>query len=214
MLGPAWEIPEDLHQGTGFSFRRFLIPQACLYRGRAIYLDADQIVLADIGELWDMLEANPNADLACTFQTDKFNHSPAPQTSVMVMNCERCLWEPEEIYNWQRQSNDDREWYSKIMHLQEPAWPYWQDEAPLETHWNHFNERRDDTKLLHFTREHQQPWYWPGHRHKDLWRDELLAAMRKGYVQPEEIKAAVGQWSPPSKGRRAEGMHPYWEKFA
>jgi len=37
---------------TPFSFQRFLIPELCAYQGRAIYLDADMQVFADMADLW------------------------------------------------------------------------------------------------------------------------------------------------------------------
>ena len=48
-------IPEDprFQPYTEVSFARFVIPALCQYRGRAIYMDSDMLVLADIGELWD-----------------------------------------------------------------------------------------------------------------------------------------------------------------
>src|ERR1022692_373234 len=53
MIGSAWEYPADLPVGTGFSLRRWLIPAACGWKGRAIYLDADQLVFGDVKELWE-----------------------------------------------------------------------------------------------------------------------------------------------------------------
>src|SRR3954451_5303347 len=43
-------LPRDPAQRprTGFSFYRFLIPSLCGFKGRAIYLDADMLVLSDI----------------------------------------------------------------------------------------------------------------------------------------------------------------------
>lgn len=40
--------------GTPFSAFRFAVPELCGFEGRAIYLDADMLVLGDIAELWDM----------------------------------------------------------------------------------------------------------------------------------------------------------------
>lgn len=38
---------------TPFSAFRWAIPSVCDYHGKAIYMDVDQVVMADIGELWD-----------------------------------------------------------------------------------------------------------------------------------------------------------------
>lgn len=222
MIGPAWEVPADLHQGTGFSLRRFMIPAACGYEGRAIYLDADQLVLADIQDLWDAPDTAPGAAFYCTYQLDKFYREPTPQTSVMVIECDAIVKSGmldiefgsgvtelfEDIAGWLRAAPMS---YPEVMHLQ---WPVPVRVQRISTDWNSFNRRTPTTKLLHYTREHQQPWYFPSHPEKDLWRDELLATMAAGMVTKEEIRQAVLKWSPPSKGRRAEGMHPYWEKFA
>src|SRR4051794_9455012 len=39
---------------TEFSLYRFLIPEICDHRGRAIYIDSDTVCLTDIGELFDV----------------------------------------------------------------------------------------------------------------------------------------------------------------
>ena len=41
------------HFYTGFSFYRWGIPLSCGFKGRALYLDADIVVLGDIRELWE-----------------------------------------------------------------------------------------------------------------------------------------------------------------
>ena len=54
MLDLPLPEPRDVRQRqrTGFSFSRFAIPRLAGYRGRALYLDADMLVLRDIAELW------------------------------------------------------------------------------------------------------------------------------------------------------------------
>jgi hypothetical protein len=44
--------------GTPFSCFRFAIPELCAFEGRAVYLDADMLVLADVRELLEMPLAN------------------------------------------------------------------------------------------------------------------------------------------------------------
>ena len=51
----AWSTP--------FSGFRWAVPALCNFEGRAIYMDSDMIVMADIGELWDM-EMRPGAIIA------------------------------------------------------------------------------------------------------------------------------------------------------
>ena len=55
MIGREWEYShEGIPFGTGFSLRRWMIPEYCNWQGRAIYLDADQLMLGDVEELWTM----------------------------------------------------------------------------------------------------------------------------------------------------------------
>src|SRR5262245_2056561 len=48
--------PADVRQSkrTGFSFTRFAIPALAGRAGRALYLDADMLVLRDLRELYEM----------------------------------------------------------------------------------------------------------------------------------------------------------------
>lgn len=50
--GP-WSGWQTASARTPFSHYRWSIPAVCGYEGRAIYMDSDFIVLADIGQLWD-----------------------------------------------------------------------------------------------------------------------------------------------------------------
>lgn len=59
--GDTWKIGRPIEEAwsgrgwaTPFSCFRFAIPQICGFDGRAIYLDADMLVLGDIQELWRM----------------------------------------------------------------------------------------------------------------------------------------------------------------
>src|SRR5262245_39672731 len=77
---------------TGFSFSRFLIPKLCGYKGRALYLDADMQVFADVAELFDAPFGNHK--VLCTNQPyvpdawkgNGYFH-PGRQMSVMMLDC-------------------------------------------------------------------------------------------------------------------------------
>src|SRR5215813_12482748 len=49
-------LPLDLkyRNQTEFSLYRYLIPELCTFKGRAIYLDSDIVCLSDIGDLFDL----------------------------------------------------------------------------------------------------------------------------------------------------------------
>ena len=97
--GLMWRERNPL-QSTAFSFSRFLTPYLAGYRGWAVFMDCDMLVLDDIAALWDL------RDERYAVQVVKHDHRPPedtkflgqPQTqyekknwsSVMLFNCARC----------------------------------------------------------------------------------------------------------------------------
>jgi hypothetical protein len=218
MIGPAWEYPiDDIKVGTGFSLRRWMIPAACGWEGHAIYMDADQIVFGDVGELYDLgrelLPAEPDAPIiACTAQPDKYSKTPWPQTSVMVIDCWRAFsnWQFKinSVLGWLRQ-NRGNENYAKLMHAQGMAVA---DSLPVE--WNHLNVYKEGvTKLLHYTKEPEQPWYKPDHPLAGLWKKELVETLEAGEVTRADMEAALGEWGKKKDWRPTNGLHPHYKKF-
>lgn len=212
MEGPEWEVPSNLHQGTGFSLRRLMIPEHCKFEGRAIYLDADQIVLADIAELWGFPDREPGPSPAwCTYQPDKHFRRGGPQTSVMVLECAKATdWKTSSIW---RMLSGNAVSYTCCMHL---TWIQHKPQVlPLE--WNHFNDYRDGwTKLTHLTQEKHQSWYNPDkNRVTWLWEKELEAAIRAGAVNEDDFRYGLKRYGKPDPGdrRRTFGIHPYFEKY-
>ena len=90
----------DPMQSTDFSFSRFLTPFLCDYKGWAVFMDCDMLVLDDIVKLWELCDEN------YAVQVVKHNHIPKEDTkflgsaqtryekknwsSVMLMNCAKC----------------------------------------------------------------------------------------------------------------------------
>lgn len=218
MIGPAWEYPLDgIKVGTGFSLRRWMIPAACDWQGRAIYMDADQLVLGDVQELWDIgnrsLDASAVPSTICgTRQPDKHYSYPVLQTSVMVLACDRARAEP-----WQfdlptvlvdlRSSTKTQ--YIELMHANRS-----QPCSALPIGWNHLNVYEAGvTRLLHYTKEPEQPWYKPDHPLAYLWQDELKRAMAAGYVTVADIERGLAAWNVKEDWRNTNGLHPYYRRF-
>lgn len=96
-------------QSTDFSFTRFLVPHLCGFRGWALFMDCDMLVVDDIARLWAL------RDPRYAVQVVKHNHVPreavkflnAAQTkyekknwsSVMLFNCERCTALTPDLVN-------------------------------------------------------------------------------------------------------------------
>jgi hypothetical protein len=219
MEGPDWEVPDGLPKGTGFSLRRWLIPRHCDYRGRAIYLDADQIVLGDLAELWakpDLDPGLPGTTAWLTYQPDKFSAEPWPQTSVMVIDCaaarDQWGWLPDRVYaHLGDPAHRDRRYYVDFMHA------VWMQPQPrqIENGWNGLNHcNPGKTKLLHYTKEDAQPWYKPDHPFAKLWQDELRSALAAGAVTRADLTAALARWGQKEDWRKSNGLHPFYKPFA
>ncbi|MGI9591415.1 MAG: glycosyltransferase [Myxococcota bacterium] len=196
--------------GTRFGFVRFQVPALCGFRGRAVYLDADQLVLADIHELAAQLEP-PHAvglvrDIEGTF--DGKPVQPRNETSVMVLDCDKLRsWDPDTLFTGvvpnRETPGPGQIRYRDFMRLQ------WLDPSliqAIDPRWNHYNIVREDTKLVHFSHVKSQPWKRPRHPEARFWegwlvdaiaagavsRGDLLKAIARGHVHPHYLRQVVG----------------------
>ena len=124
---------------TGFTQYRFAIPELAGGVGRAIYNDVDQIYLVDPAALFDL-------DLqGCGYRAVAAN-----DTSVMVMDCARMLrwWNVRAA-----QASGKRELVDAPA-AESGVW------GELDAGWNarDFEYRCGESKLLHYTTLHLQPW--------------------------------------------------------
>jgi hypothetical protein len=209
MIGPDWEIPSDLHSGTGFSQRRFMIPFKRNYEGLAVYVDADQLVLDDVSDLlaYGNRLIDENKKVACTFQPDKFKSTPWPQSSVMVINCAACSdWKLNDMWEMLRSGHD----YQSFMHL---TWV--EPKLEIPAYWNHLNKyEKGVTKLLHYTTEPDQPWYKPSNKLAYLWEDALTNAIKDKAVELEDLTSALRRWGQPTgNSRKSNGLHPHYSRL-
>lgn len=218
MIGPKWTVPKGLHQGTGFSLRRFMIPAACNFEGFAIYLDADQLLFSDIAELWEYANLlTDKRSAGCTYQTDKFSlKNPWPQSSVMIIDCANCGWVPEEIWNLLKGGY----LYHDLMHLmfmrgKDTSKPIDDFVLRIPNYWNHLNTYEDTvTRLLHYTKEPEQPWYKPEHSLAGLWETALGKAIANGEVSKADFVAGLKLWHSPKIDKRPkQGLNPYYERY-
>lgn len=177
--------------GTNFGFVRFHVPEMCSYRGKAIYLDADQLVFEDIKRLHDSLDDEHGVALVNSPE-GYFGNKPVGQqnqTSVMVLNCESLRdWNPkvmfEPVVPNRTELKDGQIHYRDFMMLS------WMDPnriQPLDPRWNHFNIINEDTKLVHFSHVRSQPWKKPKHALAEKWGMWLREAVRDGYVKRWEL---------------------------
>lgn len=206
-----WQKPKDLRMGTGFSLFRWMIPQYLDYRGKAIYLDADQIVFHDILDLWTKDEQQPgNSEVWCAYDNDKhFPKKKGMQSSVMLIDCEKAsYWKPDWMWDQMRKNVCN---YGMFMHQVWGKFPA----NEIEVAWNQFNKYiPDKTKLLHYTQERNQPWYNIKHKFAITWEKVLIEAIKAGAVPKDELTTAIARFGKPDAGdrRRTFGIHPQYRR--
>lgn len=167
---------------TGFSFYRFSIPEACHFEGRAIYLDADIVVLTDIKDLNEM-DMKDKGVLA----------RPAPKvngyfTSVMLMDCSRLKhW---KIHDWVTLVNSGIASYPATMEGRSGGLSY-KDMGPFATNWNDLDFWSENTKILHFTHVPTQPWKKAGHKYAWVFLTELKSALENRVVTREDVEREI-----------------------
>ena len=172
--------------GTNFGFVRFMVPSMCGYQGRAVYMDADQLVFTDMKALFEQIDDDHG--VACVQDAEGFfGNKPVQacnQTSVMVLNCDKLRdWDPETMFDNvvpnRSELADGQIHYRDFMKLD------WMEPSriqALDPRWNHFNIVRDDTRLVHFSHVRSQPWKSPEHPLTEQWSHWLVRAMRAGYI--------------------------------
>ena len=196
--------------GTAFSLYRWFIPELFGYEGYAIYLDADQIVLADILELWksDQLYPNEETSVWCTYQNLKH------ETSVMFLNCLKAKdqFPSRSTILTELEVDSQREYYRRLMGG--AVLKVKPQDIPI--FWNHLNfYDKHLTCLIHYTVEHQQPWYKPSHPLTTIWETELVKTLEAGLITRSDIRHFVQKWDEVIDGKkvRYSGLHPYYKKY-
>jgi hypothetical protein len=181
--GRAIPRPRDLRNQprTPFSFQRFLIPELCGFRGRAIYMDADMQVFADIAEIWN--EPMADNDL---LTVSEGNSGRRGQFSVMLLDCARLQWRIEEIVAG---LDANRFTYEQLMQEMCVAPRVGRTLSPT---WNSL-EQFDPavTRLLHYTDMDTQPWVSLNNPLQSLWVSCLRRAIDAGFLAAEDLRGEI-----------------------
>jgi len=158
-VGPDW-IPGFTRNGlTTFTFRRYLVPWLCGYKGTAIFMDGDIIVSGDVNELATA------ADSECAVSVAK-HVARFEWPSVMVFQNDKCRALTFEHVNDPASKPHALGWSDPI--------------GTLPPEWNHcvgYEPHREDAKLVHFTAGLP---CWPETEkcpHAEKWREELNYAL-------------------------------------
>lgn len=169
---------------TPFSAFRWAIPHVCNFEGRAIYMDVDKILMADIGELW----AQPIPEGKCLLAKDE------KHTCVMLFDNRTCQkYFPN--FDYLRSTQGFYRNVRKNVGI---------NAAKFTGNWNcldgeNYSSLNDpDVKLIHFTKVETQPhlkWALPRLRAqgKQHWNQWTLKQDRPQPHKRKDIEPLVDQ---------------------
>jgi hypothetical protein len=175
---------------TPFSFQRFIIPEAAGRQGKAIYLDADMQLFADIRALWQ----TPMGDADILTVMEPPGTGRQPQYSVMLLDCAKLSWDIREIV---RRLDAGEMTYEQLMYDMAAGGTV---ARTLDPAWNSLERYAEGrTALLHYTDMSTQPWVYRGNPLGYLWTRDLLAAVRTGFISRDLVADHVSRgWVRPS----------------
>jgi len=143
----------DPKQSNEFAFTRFLVPYLNGYKGYAIFIDADMMVLDDIKKLWDL------KDFTRAVQVVKHDYTPKDETKYLGTKqyaYPRKNWSSVILFNCShhhcKRLTPDYVDTASGLDLHRFNWTDSIGELPKD--WNHLVSELDpnpDAKLVHFT---------------------------------------------------------------
>jgi hypothetical protein len=175
---------------TKFSFCRFVIPERCGFRGRALYLDSDMIVFGDIAELAELPFGTKKILCSAPKPTqawDGFETSylGSRSVAVLLLDCEHLPWDADKIVAG---LDEGRYTYDQLLSdlcIVEPD----EVDDTIAPEWNDLERfDADRTKLLHFTVVPTQPWKNDDNPLGEIWMEMYREAVEAGAVPPEEVE--------------------------
>lgn len=119
---------------TPFTFSRFMVPYMCGYKGWALFLDLDMIVLDDIAKLFE-------------YRDNKYK-------VMVVKNPKKFEWASLMLFNCYKCENLTPDYIEKSNYLHSIGWAEDSEIGEIPREWNHlvgYDHEREDAKLVHYT---------------------------------------------------------------
>lgn len=172
---------------TEFSLYRYLIPQLCAFRGKALYLDSDTVCLSDIGKLFD--HPLDNFDFLAKREAYSRGGEKMWGLSIMMIDCSRCRFDLEQIFTEIDRGIYTYSEFSQMGKNFLSSHSY--EVGPIDPNWNVFDFCDSNTKLIHYTNLFTQPWKYCNHPYGHIWFSYLREAQHAGFITDRDMKLAI-----------------------
>lgn len=168
-------------QSTDFAFSRFLTPYLCDYKGWAVFMDCDMLMLDDIANLWKLRNER------FAVQVVKHNHQPREQVKFLGQKqtrYEKKNWSSVMLFNNARCTALTPEYVNTASGLELHQFKWLGDDnliGEIPRRWNHlvgYYEPNPDVSVAHFTLGGP---YFNGYQnceHANEWRKERDSMLR------------------------------------
>lgn len=128
------QLPLKREGLTPFTYSRFLVPYLCEFKGWALFLDLDMIVLGDIAELFNCAD-------------DKYS-------AMVVKNKMKFEWASAILFNCAKCKMLTPQFVTEHPSLHNMSWLKPDEVGELPAEWNHlvgYDEPKENPKLIHYT---------------------------------------------------------------
>jgi hypothetical protein len=139
---------EDLQSFTPL---RFMPPELMGYTGRAVVIDPDVFA---VGDVWELLARDMQGKaIVCRPRSGSKGFEGGMASSVMLLDCEKlrhwnCERDFAELFAFRR---DYMDWICLKLEPRDTI-------GRFENEWNDFDRLTAQTRLIHNTKRHTQPW--------------------------------------------------------
>lgn len=186
---------------TRFTFKRFQIPALAGYRGRALYMDSDMQMFADLAELWRIPFGEHQVLCSVQLETPErwrnadSNFHPGRHFAFMLLDCSRLEWDADDIVR----RMDEGEYTYKELTKDLCIVPSDAIGETIAPEWNSLEKYEPGvTKNLHYTVIRTQPWRYPGNPLEEVWMREFREVVREGGITLAEVLHAIqNRWVRP-----------------
>lgn len=148
----------DPKQSNEFSFSRFLVPYLCDYQGYGVFFDCDMLVRCDIGEIFSVLEADPDKAVYVV------KHNYEPRDDIKYLNTvqykyPRKNWSSVVLWNCAHPANKKvtADFVNSASPMELHRFQWLSDDliGELDVRWNwlvgEYDQPPPDVKNVHWT---------------------------------------------------------------